>query len=94
MCVASAVTDYYRDKWTTPNNDWTALPYQPYVPTPAGRWITEQQWQEYQDLKRIAEQYDERTGQPHCAKPDIAAWEAVIEDVLIKRGLLVKPAQD
>lgn len=91
MCVASAVTDYFRDKWVIkpndPNNNWTTLPYIPYEPSPAGRWITEEQWKEYQDLKRIANEYDQRTGQPHCQK-DTEAWEAVIIKVLKDKGLL------
>jgi hypothetical protein len=88
----SAVTDYYKDKWTT-----TPVPMQfptefinitPIVPTKTGYYITAEQWQEYQDLKKLAQDYDNRTGQPHCEKPDIQEWEAVIVKVLQDRGLI------
>lgn len=99
MCAVSAVTDYYRDKWPlipmepidkpwsggitiTPN----PMPL-PYTLDP-GVWITAEQWKEYQELKRRMEEYDAKTNQPDCVKPEVAEWEAVIEAYLIKRGII------
>jgi hypothetical protein len=44
------------------------------------KWpITKEQWEEYKELKRLMQEYDEKSGQPHCAKPDIVEWEDEIE---------------
>lgn len=71
MCVVSNVSDHYRGLW--PN---------PYTIT-----ITQEQWEEYQRLKRNAFEIDKLTKQPNCAKPDIDEWEKKIEDFL-KKNLL------
>jgi hypothetical protein len=99
MCAVSMITDHYRDKWPLP--DFGQIQMVPYpVPAPplmdldaiqkalGGKRITQAEWDEYQELKRKAEEYDKRTNQPDCAKPGVAEWEAAIESVLVKRGLL------
>lgn len=50
--------------------------------------ITLEQWNEYQALKKKAEEYDKRTNQPNCAKEGVAEWEEAIKAYLIKTGLL------
>jgi hypothetical protein len=103
MCAVSAVTDYYRDKWplvdyTYPQpGDWTNTPVvwpnsMPKEVTPITINITLEQWREYQELKRRMEEYDTKTGQPDCIKPEVAEWEKVIVRVLTERGIL--PAVD
>jgi hypothetical protein len=72
MCAVSMITDHFRDKW----------PVQHYIN------ITQAQWDEYQALKRKMEEYDKKTGQPDCVKPEVADWEKAIEDVLRKKGLI------
>jgi hypothetical protein len=87
MCAVSAVTDYYRDKWplvdyTYPQpGDWTNTPVvwpnsMPKEVTPITINITLEQWREYQELKRRMEEYDTKTGQPDCIKPEVAEWES------------------
>lgn len=95
MCVASAVTDYYQNKWTTlPGVDTRPIIY-PMLPDGKGlRWIAAEEWEDYQNLKRIVEGYDERTNQPECIKPELAEFERQVVDVLIKRGVLTQTAQD
>jgi hypothetical protein len=73
MCAVSAITDHFRDKW----------PQQQHF-----IHITQAQWNEYQELKKKMIEYDARTGQPDCAKPEVAEWESKIEEVLRKKGLI------
>jgi hypothetical protein len=92
------VTDYYKEKWPSP-----VIPFDPWTPTPGEplipfneddpfriRLITESEWKEYQELKRRAAEYDARTNQPDCVKPDVAEWENDIEAFLILMGLLTE----
>ena len=93
MCVASAVTDFFQDKWTTLPKS-TPITY-PLLPDGRPlRWITEEEWQDYQNLKRIVEGYDERTNQPECIKPELAEFERQVVEVLIKRGVLTETYKD
>lgn len=78
MCVVSAVTDHYQQKWPVQLPSW---PLQPSTPLPI-RIISEAEWQEYQDLKRKAAEIDSKTGQPDCVKPGVAEWEAEIEKIV------------
>jgi len=73
MCAVSMISDYYRDKWPTISSLIQ---------------ITQAQWDEYQELKRKAMEYDKRTGQPDCVKPEVEEWENKIVEVLKKKGLL------
>lgn len=85
MCVASAVTDHYQREWGRP---WIAPPpVFPSMPTSV-RIITEEQWLEYQRLKKAAEEIDDKTNQPHCIKPGLAEWETQMEAFLVKKGVL------
>lgn len=94
MCVASAITDHFRDKWPLQN-----LPLYPTPSTfpggtpapvikPGSVIITIEQWDEYQKLKKIAMDYDKATGQPDCEKGDLATWEAAVVEVLRQQGTL------
>ena len=49
---------------------------------PLPNFWTMEQWQEYQELKRKATQYDERNKEPHCEKGDLIQWEKSILDGL------------
>lgn len=53
-----------------------------------GRFISEGEWQEYQRLKKMAEEIDKKTNQPDCVKPELAEWEKRVEEVLRKNGIL------
>jgi hypothetical protein len=85
MCAVSMITDHFRDKWPV----YTPLPVewptsQPFTPTVMPQFIptytiTLEQWLEYQELKRKAEEYDARTSQPDCVKPDVEVWEAAVK---------------
>ena len=68
MCATSAVTDYYREKWPIPV--FPAIPAVPITIT-----ITPEQFAEYLELKRRMEEYDSKTNQPDCIKPEVAIWE-------------------
>jgi hypothetical protein len=99
MCAVSAVTDYYREKW--PINipgypDYTLPEPPPFAPLAPldGRWITAAEWAEYQELKHRMEEYDAKTGQPDCIKPEVKEWEKIVVDVLIKRGIIVDRNND
>ncbi len=86
MCVVSAVTDHYQREW---GNPWYIPPHPPFPGyTPSQRIISEQDWQEYQRLKRAALEIDQKTSQPDCIKPDLAEWEANMEAFLVKKGVL------
>lgn len=76
MCAVSMVTDFYRDKWN---------PFD--IPTDR-IVITRQQWEEYLELKRKMEEFDKRTNQPDCVKPEVAEWEKLMEDFLRRKGIL------
>jgi len=76
MCAVSMITDHYRGKWPS------TFPAIEIIS------ITRGQWDEYQKLKKAAEDYDKRTGQPDCVKPEVADWEKQIEEVLRKNGLI------
>lgn len=54
------------------------------------RIISESEWLEYHALKRKAAEYDARTNQPDCVKPDVDEWENDIEAFLILMGLLTE----
>lgn len=91
MCVVSMITDHYRDRWPV-------VPLLPYPPQPAPYivpqiTITRAQWDEYIELKRKAAEYDARTGQPHCEKPEVPEWEARVLRILEERGLIGKGGQ-
>lgn len=53
-----------------------------------GRYISEWEWDEYQRLKKMAEEIDKKTNQPDCIKPELEKWEKTIEDVLRKKGII------
>lgn len=76
MCAVSMVTDFYRDKWN------------PFDISTNRIVITKQQWEEYLELKRRMEEYDKRTNQPDCIKPEVADWEKLMEDFLKRKGIL------
>ena len=76
MCAVSMVTDFYRDKWN------------PFDISTNHIVITKQQWEEYLELKRRMEEYDKRTNQPDCIKPEVADWEKLMEDFLKRKGIL------
>lgn len=83
MCAVSAVTDYYREKWPLPS----------YPPSPDPTWtpnvviITQAQWNEYQELKRRMAEYDVRTEQPDCEKPDVTIWEEAIKNTYLAKDV-------
>jgi hypothetical protein len=54
------------------------------------RIISEEEWLEYLRLKKKAAEYDARTNQPDCVKPDVDEWEQDIEAFLILMGLLTE----
>lgn len=84
MCAVSMITDHYRDRWPMLNK-YQALSSQQFPPPIQ---ITTEQWNEYLELKRRAQEYDARTNQADCAKPDVEEWEKKVESYLIKKGLL------
>lgn len=55
-----------------------------YPPITPGIAISLEQWQEYLELKRKAEEYDLRTNQPDCVKPDLEEWETKMKRFLKK----------
>jgi hypothetical protein len=96
MCASSAVTDYYRDKWFP-----EYVPYNPDPVFPApvtiqpftaemlgGKWISLAEWEEYQALKKRMEEYDAKTNQPDCIKPEVEQMEEVVIRVLKERGVI------
>jgi hypothetical protein len=85
MCVVSMVTDHYREKWPVIPLHPCGLPVGPLLPM---KFITAEEWEEYQELKRKAAEYDAITNQPDCAKEGVAEWEKAYEDHLRERGLL------
>lgn len=72
MCVVSMISDHWQKKWSDPSKVE----------------ITFEQWQEYLELKRKAEEYDKKTNQPKCQKPDLEIWEKLIEEVLRKKKII------
>jgi hypothetical protein len=78
MCAVSMITDHYRDKWPLGDNPFT----------PLTKTITLQEWLEYLELKQKMAEYDARTNQPDCVKPEVADWEAAIVKVLKEKGIL------
>ena len=91
MCAVSMVSDHFRDKWPQP-----VMPLHPLQPfgqpltRPVIRVISEEEWAEYQALKRKAVEYDIATHQPDCAKPDVDEWENDIEAFLILMGWITE----
>jgi hypothetical protein len=57
---------------------------------PPLRIISEEEWMEYLRLKAKAAEYDARTNQPDCVKPDVDAWEQDIEAFLILMGWITE----
>lgn len=91
MCVVSAVTDHYQQKWGNPWTqpvDWLNPNIQPFKPSPSFKFISEEEWQEYQRLKRAAQEIDEKTSQPDCIKPELEEWENLMTDFLRRKGIL------
>jgi hypothetical protein len=89
MCAVSMITDHYRGQWPmNPPTQGLSI-----FNIPAGFTITPEQWAEYQALKRKAQEYDARTNQPDCAKPDVEEWEARVEAYLQKREVRNGPSQ-
>lgn len=80
MCAVSMVTDYYKEKWPIFNP--YVLPITPSQPDPLDTKvvITRKEWEHYQELKKRMEEYDARTGQPHCEKPDVEEWEKAVQE--------------
>lgn len=85
MCTMSAVTDFYRGKWTID----PSLFFPTYVPPMAPDLnsilfpkitVTAEQWAEYQWLKAMAAEIDAKTGQPDCVKPGVDEWEAAVQN--------------
>lgn len=100
MCVYSNTFDSFRDKHTpnwNPNSyeyqQWLAKrghglqqAQQPYDTSKVT--ITREEYQEYQRLIKAAKELDKAQGNVDCEKPEVAVWEALIEDVLRKKGLI------
>jgi hypothetical protein len=68
--------------------DVSKFPPTPPVLEPKKVEITKEEWEEYQRLKKAAEEIDQKTNQPDCIKPDLAEWEERMEEFLIKKGVL------
>lgn len=81
MCAVSMITDYYREKWPLPD-------YTKPLTNPNGVFITTDQWLEYLELKRRLSEYDKKTGQPDCVKPEVDEWEKKVIGILRKNGIL------
>jgi hypothetical protein len=77
MCTVSAVGDWGMRQWPLPNYG-----QQQYIV------LTKEQWEEYQELKRMAVKIDNKTGQPDCVKPEFDEWEKKMIDLLKKQGIL------
>jgi hypothetical protein len=69
------ISDHYRDKWFT-------------APLGQGIYISYEDWKEYQELKRKAQEYDNRFNQPDCVKPELQEWEQKMREFLIKQGVI------
>ena len=69
MCFSSAITRTYQQEWTP---SWQVIT--PGIITTT-RVITEADWNEYQRLKKNAEELDQKTGQPNCDEADKVKWE-------------------
>lgn len=81
MCAVSMITDHYRDKWAPM---WPETsPLVPMMEPPSFRYITQKEWEEYQELKRKAVAYDNETGQPNCEKPHID-WEEFVKNYFVE----------
>lgn len=74
MCIVSAVSDHYRGQWPHPTVNI-------YI-------ITPEQWAEYQKLKKMAQELDDKLKQPDCVKPEVDEWEKQMEEYLKRKGLL------
>lgn len=85
MCVVSMVTDHFQHKWPLPRYQYDQSPL---IPLPTPFVITKSQWDEYQELKRKAIEYDKQNNQPNCEKEGVTEWESRIEEVLRKNGLI------
>lgn len=90
MCVYSMIAEHYQAKWGQP--PYISYPgYNPHTyiitQTPS-IVITAEQWNEYQELKRKAIEYDARTNQPDCVKPELEEWEARMKAYLIELGVI------
>lgn len=91
MCIASVVTGHYEREFGRP---WVnPAPYgePPLIPSPSYKIISQQEWEEYQRLKKAAQEIDQKTNQPHCIHPGLADWEGKMEEFLINKGVLPKP---
>lgn len=85
MCAVSMVTDHYRDRWPS------LFPINPLQPTspPIDRIIiSKEDWENYQKLKKAAEEYDKRNNEPECVKPGVEDWEKKIVEILTMHGIL------
>jgi hypothetical protein len=45
---------------------------------------TQQKWNDYQEIKRKAEEFDKATKQPDCVDPAKEAWEKKVLELLQK----------
>lgn len=74
MCMMSAVSDHWMAQYPVPDPSKVAITLADYL--------------EYQRLKKMAQELDEKLKQPDCVKPGVDEWEKKIEEVLKKKGLL------
>lgn len=78
MCIVSAVSDDYMKKWPDP--------FQPSVL--GGTYISWVDYEEYQRLKRMAEELDRALKQADCVKPEVDEWEQKVRQALKNGGLM------
>lgn len=80
MCVVSAVSDWQHQKWEVPKQfpEW-----KPNIPTPKLdefiknlKTITQEEYNEYQRLKKNAAEIDAKTNQPDCQE----AWKKLVDE--------------
>lgn len=74
MCMMSAVSDHWMTQYPAPEAGKVAITLADYL--------------EYQRLKKMAQELDEKLKHPDCVKPGVDEWEKKIEEVLKKKGLL------
>lgn len=81
MCITSAILDYGRHQWPTPN-PWVYQPVQPLVPSPVD-------WSKFKELLEKAAEFDRVAKQPDCEDPEKVKWFDTMEKRMKKLETLL-----
>lgn len=90
MCVVSNVMDSFIDRWTNPpyiSPITVPQPIWPQPPIPEPKRPTQEELDLFNEMLRMAREYDKRTNQPDCESED---KKRILREIADKFGIKIE----